>query len=41
VILSDDVSDNSIDDGMESGGDYVDLRSDSESAGDATLDDDC
>jgi hypothetical protein len=42
VVLSDDLSnDNSIDDGTESDGDYVDPRGDSESAGDATLDDDC
>jgi hypothetical protein len=42
VVLSDDVNDdNSIDDGTESDGDDVDLRDDSESAGDATLDDDC
>lgn len=42
VVLSDDVSDdNSIDDGTKSDGDYVDLRGDSESAGDAMLDDDC
>jgi len=42
VVLSDDVSDdNSIDDGTESDGDYVDLRGDSESTGDAALGDDC
>jgi hypothetical protein len=39
VVLSDDLSDdNSIDDGTESDGDYVDPRGYSESAGDATLD---
>jgi hypothetical protein len=42
MVMSDDVSDdNSIDDGTKSDGDYVDLRGDSESAGDATLGDDC
>jgi hypothetical protein len=43
MILSEDVSDNgSIDDGTESDEDYVELREgDSESAEDATLDDDC
>ena len=41
VVLSDDVTDNIIDDGTESVGDYVDPRGDSESAGDATLYDDC
>jgi len=42
VVLPDDVSDdNGIDDGTESDGDYVDPRGESESAGDAMLDDDC
>jgi len=42
VVLSDDVSDdNSIDDGTESDGNYVDPRGDSESTGGAALDDDC
>jgi hypothetical protein len=42
MILYDDVGDDSIDDGMESNEDYVELREgDSESAEDATSNDDC
>jgi hypothetical protein len=43
MILSEDVSDNgSVDDGTESDDDYVEPREgDSESAEDATSDDDC